>query len=75
MIAKPAVDPRARCALMMPEAMPERSGGIEDIASLVVGAIESAAPAPTSTEPEHDDHERSADAGQHDHDQAGRSAG
>ena len=74
MIAKPAVEPSARCALMMPEAMPERSGGIEDIASLVVGAIERPPPAPTSAEAEHDDHERSADAGQHD-DQAGRSPG
>ena len=38
MMAKPAVEPRARCALMMPDAMPERSAGIDAMATLVVGA-------------------------------------
>ena len=51
---------------MIPDAMPERSGGIEDIASLVVGAIESAPPAPTSPRPSTTISERPADAGQHD---------
>ena len=35
MIAKPAVEPIARCELRIPEAIPDRSGGIELIASLV----------------------------------------
>ena len=38
MMANPAVDPMARCALRMPEAIPERSGGIDPMASLVAAA-------------------------------------
>ena len=51
MMAKPAVEPRARCALMIPDAMPARSGGIDAMATLVVGASARPAEAPTSTSP------------------------
>ena len=40
MIAKPAVEPSARCALRIPDAMPDRSGGIAPIASLVAAATD-----------------------------------
>ena len=51
MMAKPAVEPRARWALMMPEAMPERSGGIDAIATFVVGATASPPAHPQSSRP------------------------
>ena len=37
MMAKPAVEPRARWALMIPDAMPARSAGTDAIATFVVG--------------------------------------
>ena len=63
MMAKPAVEPSARCALMIPDAMPARSGGIEDMATFVVGATARPPAAPTSARPKQDDERRPADAG------------
>ena len=40
MIANPAVEPIARCELRMPEAIPDRSGGMEPIATLVAAATD-----------------------------------
>ena len=62
MMAKPAVEPRARCALMMPDAMPARSGGIDDMATLVVGASARPPAGADERETEEDDDERPADA-------------
>ena len=52
MMAKPAVEPRARCALMMPDAMPARSAGIDDMATFVVGASGQTAGRADEDEPE-----------------------
>ena len=52
MIAKPAVEPSARCELRIPDAMPDRSGGIEPIASLVADGTASPPAAPHEREPE-----------------------
>ena len=49
--AKPTVDPIARCALMIPDAMPARSGGTADIASDVIGVRQRAPPAPERARP------------------------
>ena len=51
MIAKPAVDPSARCELRIPDAMPDRSGGIDPIASLVADGTASPPAAPTNASP------------------------
>ena len=48
MIAKPAVDPSARWALNIPDAIPDRSGGIEPIASLVAAATDVPEAMPTN---------------------------
>ena len=51
MIAKPAVEPSARCELRIPDAMPDRSGGIDPIASLVADGTASPPAAPTNASP------------------------
>src|SRR5262245_745173 len=49
--ANPTVEPSARCALMMPDAIPERSAGTAVIASEVIGVRHNAVPAPRKTRP------------------------
>ena len=49
--ANPAVEPSARCALMMPDAIPERSAGTAVIASEVIGVRHNAVPMPTMARP------------------------
>src|SRR5438309_10711063 len=49
--ANPTVEPSARCALMMPDAIPARWVGTAVIASEVIGVRHNPAPAPTKTRP------------------------
>src|SRR5437764_783303 len=49
--ANPTVEPSARCALMMPDAIPARSAGTVVIASDVIGVRHNPAPMPTKTRP------------------------
>jgi len=49
--AKPTVEPIARCALMIPDAMPARSGGTAVMASDVIGVRQSAPPRAAKTKP------------------------
>jgi len=51
MTAKPIVEPIARCALMIPEAMPARLAGTLVIASDVIGVPHSAKPNPAAARP------------------------
>ena len=51
MIAKPAVEPRPRWVLRMPEAIPDRSGGIDAMATAVAGAMARPAPTPSAKSP------------------------
>ena len=51
MTAKPSVEPIARCALMMPDAMPARCGGTLVMASDVIGVRHSAKPNPAMRKP------------------------
>ena len=49
--ANPTVEPSARCVLMMPDAIPERSAGTAVIASEVIGVRHNAVPMPTMARP------------------------
>ena len=51
MMANPAVEPSARCALRMPDAMPARSAGTDAIATLVATGSTNARARPISSSP------------------------
>ena len=63
MMANPAVEPSARWALMIPDAMPARSGGTDDIATLVAGVTARPPAAAHTGQTDENQYQGAADAG------------